>query len=135
MITVIDTSVAIKWFVNETGEQTEKAKSILLSLKQEPTKFVVPELFFNEMLAVFCKIISDAKTINKYIEILAQLGIERIGNGKQLLSEAAIIAKKYSISGYDAIFVSSAKLVSGVWLTADKDAVKKLKVSELAELL
>ncbi len=135
MITVIDTSVAIKWFINESGEQTDKAKNVLLQIKLDPTRFVVPELFFNEILAVFCKIISDAKTINHYLEILSQLGIERIGNGRQLLSEATIIAKKYSLPGYDAIFVSTAKLVSGVWLTADKDAVKKLRVSGIAELL
>lgn len=135
MITVVvDTSVAVKWFVRE-DEGRDQALEILNQIKQQPTRFCVPELFFNEMLAVFCKLMRDANLIKEYIGILAELGMERIGNGGALLGNAAELAKQYDLSGYDAVFAASAKLLNGVWLTADKEAVKKLKGTGLAQML
>jgi predicted nucleic acid-binding protein len=72
---------------------------------------------------VFCRLLSDASEIKDYILILERLGLERIGNGSQLFDMAAEMAKEFKISGYDTIF-AAASLVEGVWLTADKAAVK-----------
>ena len=87
------------------------------------------------MLAVFCRLLSDASEIVEYMRILEQLGLERIGNGSKLLKRAAEIAKESHISGYDATFAAVAALVKGVWLTADKAAVRKLKNADFVRLL
>ncbi len=133
-IVVIDTSVAVKWFVTEDQDR-DQALEILDQIKQQPARFCVPELLFNEMLAVFCKLIKDPNLIKEYIGILAELGMERIGNGATLLGTAAELAKQHELSGYDAIFAASAKLLKGVWLTADKEAVRRLRGTKLAHLL
>ncbi len=135
MIVVLDTSVAIKWFVDEPGPSREQALIVLDQVKLNPTGFAVPELFFNEILAVLCRVVGHADEIKTYIGILGELGLERIANGRGLLCAAAEIAKRYKVSGYDAVFAATAQLISGSWLTADDVAVKKLRGSGLARLL
>ena len=50
MLQILDASVAIKWFVANEAGRTE-AITILDQVRDSPTRFAVPELFFNEMLA------------------------------------------------------------------------------------
>jgi predicted nucleic acid-binding protein len=135
VLTIIDTSVAVKWFIADDEPGRNEALAVLEDICAEPHRYAIPELFFNEMLAVFCRLLSDASEIKEYMHILEQLGLERIGNGSQLFERAAEIAKEFKISGYDAIFAAAASLVEGVWLTADKAAVKKLRNVEFVKLL
>lgn len=135
MLTIIDTSVAVKWFIAGDEPGRNEALLVLDNLCSEPHHYAVPELFFNEMLAVFCRLLSDASEIKEYMRVLEQLGMERIGNGSQLLNRAVEIAKQFNISGYDAIFAAAASLVGGVWLTADKAAVKKLRRADFIKPL
>jgi predicted nucleic acid-binding protein len=135
VLTIIDTSVAVKWFLTEDEPGIDAALAVLENLRAEPRGYAVPELFFNEMLAVFCRLLSNASEIKEYMRILEQLGLERIGNGSQLLKRAAEIAKEFNISGYDATFAAAAALVEGVWLTADEAAVRKLRNADFVRLL
>lgn len=131
---IVDASVAVKWFVIEENGRQESLK-ILSRIEKKPTEFALPELFFNEMLAVFCKLINDPIDIMRYMDILGNLGCRRIGNGRQLLNEAATLAKKTDLSGYDSIYLASAKLTSGTWLTADGKAHRKVKHLKLSSLI
>ena len=135
MLAIIDTSVAVKWFIAGDEPGRNEALAVLENLCAEPRGYAVPELFFNEMLAVFCRLLRDASQIKEYMRILEQLGLERIGNGSQLFMRAAEIAKEFNISGNDATFAAAASLVNGVWLTADKAAVRKLRNAEFVKLL
>jgi predicted nucleic acid-binding protein len=135
VLTIIDTSVAVKWFVADNEPKRTEALSVLESICEEPNRFAVPELFFNEMLAVFCRLLSQPSEIKEYMHALEQLGWERIGNGSQLLDKAAELATEFHLSGYDAIFAASASLVAGVWLTVDEVAVKKLRSRNFVRLL
>src|SRR5580704_6938301 len=101
-LNIIDASIAIKWFLSEE-EKRDEALKILDEIQSAPHRFLVPELFFNEMLAVFCKINSNPSHINRYLHILENLGFHRLGNGSELLNMAAQIAHKYKITGYDAV--------------------------------
>ena len=131
MIKIIDTSVAIKWFMDE--EEQEKALCFLEELKEDPREFAVPELFFNEMLAVFCRLLTDSAQIQDYLNTLQDLGMERLGNGRATLTTAAELAKQFHLSGYDAIYVANAKLVEGVWITADAAAHRKIASLKLSQ--
>lgn len=122
---VIDASVAIKWFVTHEDKTTE-ALDVLDNIQESPHLYSVPELFYNEMLAAFCRLIHDEKQIKNYIFLLENLGFHRIGNGGELLKTAADIAVKCKLTGYDAIYAASAKLINGVWLTADLKAHKRV---------
>jgi predicted nucleic acid-binding protein len=135
VLTIVDTSVAVKWFISEDEPKRKEALAVLKNLCADPHQYAVPELFFNEMLAVFCRLLSDVSEIKEYMHILEQLGFERLGNGSQLLGKAAEISKKYNISGYDAVFAAAAFLVKGAWLTADEVAVRKMRGQTFIKLL
>jgi predicted nucleic acid-binding protein len=124
---VLDASVAIKWFVtNEVGR--EEALGILDQVRDEPARFAVPELFFNEMLAVLVRLLGDDGTaVRAYLEALQDLGFARIGNGRDLLATAAELACRYGLTGYDSIYAASAQLTGGCWLTADARAHKRIQ--------
>lgn len=124
-IKIIDATVAIKWFVVQE-DKTAEALEVLDNIQQSPHLFSVPELFFNEMFAVFCRLINDEQKIKNYIYLLENLGFQRIGNGPELLRTAADIAVNYKLTGYDAIYAASAKLINGIWLTADIKAHKRV---------
>jgi predicted nucleic acid-binding protein len=126
VISVIDASVAIKWFVNEEEGRNEAAL-LLSAIEKDPRAFAVPELFFNEMLAVLCKLSLSWKDIISYLHLLEELGIARIGNGSELLAMAARLAREHRISGYDAVYAAAAKLLEGTWITADREAHKRIR--------
>lgn len=132
-LTILDASVAIKWFVHEDGQ--EKALAVLDRIQDTPESFAVPELFFSEMLSVFCRILTNAGQIQKYLETLQDLGLERLGNGRQTLNMAAILAKDTGLRGYDAIYAANAKLTGGIWLTADAKAHQKILRLKISALL
>jgi predicted nucleic acid-binding protein len=135
VLTIIDTSIAVKWFIADDEPKRPEALSVLERICAEPHRFAVPELFFNEMLAVFCRLLNHPSGIREYMHNLEQLGWERIGNGSQLLEKAAELAKEFHLSGYDAVFAASAALVEGVWLTADEVAARKLRGRKYIKLL
>ena len=125
-VTVIDTSVAIKWFVRE-AEGKHEAAQVLSQVEASPRLFAVPELFFNEMLSVLCRLCTSESQVVRYLKVLEELGFHRIGNGSELLAVAAGLALHYRLTGYDAVYAASAQLVSGTWLTADQKAHKKIE--------
>ena len=89
---VIDASVAIKWFVPHEAGAAE-AIAILDHVRDSPVGFVVPELFFSEMLAVLVRLLGrDHAAVRRYLDALQDLGFERIGNGRELLARAAELA-------------------------------------------
>jgi predicted nucleic acid-binding protein len=124
---ILDASVAIKWFVANEAGRTE-AITILDQVRDSPARFAVPELFFNEMLAVLIRLLGDdAAAVRRYLGALQDLGFERIGNGRNLLARAADLACRYALTGYDAMYAASAQLAGGIWLTADLRAHRKIQ--------
>lgn len=126
-IQVLDASVAIKWFLaDEPGR--DEALAFLDQVRDDPVRFVVPELFFNEMLAVLARLLGkDSSALRAYLDALQDLGFERIGNGRELLAAAADLACGFGLTGYDSIYAATAQLVGGEWVTADAKAHKKIQ--------
>ena len=48
---VVDASVAIKWFVTNEPLVAEAGR-VLAEIERDPSPYVVPDLFMNELLAV-----------------------------------------------------------------------------------
>lgn len=134
MIQIIDASIAVKWFVAEEPLK-DKALEILDQIKDSPEEFAVPELFFNEMLSVLCRLLGDPPQIQGFMNDLQDLGFARLGNGRETISEAVLLGKKFKLSGYDAIYAANAKLTQGIWITADGEAHKKIASLQLSRYL
>ena len=132
---IIDASVAIKWFVKDEPGKSQ-AMALLDKVRDHPSDFAVPELFFNEMLAVLVRLTpKDADGIKGYLQALEGLGLHRIGNGHELLATAIELASEFKLSGYDAIYAACAKLTGGTWITADAAAHRKIKKLKLSQTL
>ena len=132
---VVDASVAIKWFV--TGEPlVDEAAQVLDQIGRDPTRYGVPDLFMNELLAVLCRLPgSQPAKVQEVLSLVEALGMARVGNGHELLALAADFAGRWRLSGYDAVYVALAALSDGVWLTADARVARRVSESRLVHLL
>lgn len=132
---VVDASVAIKWFV--TSEPlVEEAERVLGEIEADPARYMVPDLFMNELLAVLCRLPgSTPSKVKEALSLVEALGTTRVGNGHELLALAADFADRWRLTGYDAIYVALASLAGGEWLTADARAVRRVVDRDLVSLL
>ncbi len=132
-IVVIDASVAAKWFVDEPG--SDSARSVLLDLRDGPTWFAVPELFFVEMLSVLSRMAENEDQLRQSLAILEDLGFARLALGHETLAKAAELAYSWGLSAYDSVYAATAELLGGVWLTADARAHEKVASLGISRLL
>ena len=134
-MTVLDASVALKWFV-EGEPLVEEANVVLGAIGEDPRPYVVPELFLNELLAVLARLPgATAERVQEALGLVESLGMARLGNGHDLLAKAAAIACNWGLSGYDATYVALASLTDGVWLKADARAAAKVREKRLVRVL
>lgn len=132
---VVDASVAIKWFVN-SEPLVEEAGRVLGQIEANPARYMVPELFMNELLAVLCRLPgSTPSKVKEALSLVEALGMTRVGNGHELLSLAVDFAARWRLSGYDAVYLALASLTGSEWLTADARAVKRVANKDLVSLL
>lgn len=130
---VIDASVAIKWFVEEEG--SKDAENILINIRDNPTLYFVPELFFVEMLNVLSKYQNSELQLKNDIKRLEGLGLSRIALGHELLQRCAHFVSRYKVSAYDGLYIATAESVEGKWLTADLKTHKKIEKLKLSEVV
>ena len=132
---VLDASVGIKWFVEDEPLVAE-AREVLGAIEGDPSSFLVPELFLNELLAVLCRLPgSRPAQVKEALRLVEALGLTRVGNGHELLSLAADFASRWKLSGYDAVYAALAELSGAVWLTADGRAARRIGNSRLVRVL
>ena len=130
---VLDTSVAAAWFFTDESFHVE-ALVVQNLLRDEPSHFVVPSVFYSELTHVLArKSGRDASFVGEALTLMFRLGVRTL-----MLSESALLRAGYwacrGLSGYDATFVALAEDVAGRWLTGDVRAAK-LAGSEAAEIL
>lgn len=130
---VLDASVAVKWFVDSEPLAGE-ARAVLSDIEGAPGAFLVPELFMTELMAVLVRI-GDGPRVHEALRLVEELGLTRIGNGRELLRSAATFACDWGLSGYDATYLALASLTGSRWLTADARAAKKVKKPSLVRVL
>lgn len=133
MVKVIDTSVAVKWLVEEEGRAP--ALAIFEEVLSAPGNFAVPELFYFELAHVFnSAVFHPTVEEEKILEYIWTCGIQRFSMTPEL---AAYIRsfQKMGLSGYDAAFVAVARMVKGTWVTFDRKAHKRVASLKLSRLL
>jgi predicted nucleic acid-binding protein len=119
---VIDASVIIKWFVNEFD--TEKALQIREDFISEKTNIIIPELAFTEILNALRYKNNNEEDLIKINRALWDLNLKIEKNSQNLLNKAITNAKKYNITIYDSIYVSTAQLHNSPLITADEELFK-----------
>ncbi len=130
MIRVVDSSVAIKWFLAE--EAHPQADRVLEAVIDQPETFAVPELFAFEVYSLLLRLHPEGlKAFREGLIPLLQSGIFRQPMTEKLAVQAARYVR-LGLTGYDACYAALAADVQGVWLTFDQkahQAIRKEKMS------
>jgi len=133
MIRVIDSSVAIRWFLAE--EAHPRADRVLADLIERPEIFAVPELFAFEVYAVLQRIHPEGlKAFREGLMPLLQSGIYR----QPMTDKLAVQAARYvrlGLTGYDACYAALAFDLKGIWLTFDRKAHQSLRKEKISFFL
>lgn len=118
---VVDASIVLKIFFEEEGREDA------IKLLEGESKKVVPELLFLEVANTLAtKVNSNPEKIKQGLQHTYDLGFEIHKIDKDDLTEAAILAKKYKVAVYDAIYWHLARKLKVKLVTADKRFAEKI---------
>lgn len=108
---ILDTSVVVKWYNQEGKKRVIQATRILHDLKEAKIMIFVPELLKIELVNVF--LMGKGLHPNEIRLLLANffsLPIIIKESTEEVLHQTSIIAKDYSITAYDALFLALARI-------------------------
>jgi len=129
---VTDASIALKWYVRDEVD-AEHAFAILLDYEQGRFRFIVPRLFYYEIVnAVHIAVRRKRITEEEGRDIIKDtLYLQMtVSDSPEILQNAYRFARKYNISVYDAVYLSAAKENSSDFYTADRKLYETLKGKE-----
>ncbi|MBI5613448.1 type II toxin-antitoxin system VapC family toxin [Candidatus Gottesmanbacteria bacterium] len=124
-IIIPDASVVYKWLVDEPGEDTRKARKIRERYVMGESEILVPSLLFIEIGNVLVWK-SSLTTADLHVawSLFLQYKLPVASVDAQFVEGAMDVARMYSISLYDATYVSLAQSKQGEMITADKKLVR-----------
>ena len=129
MIRVVDSSVAIKWFLAE--EAHPQADRVMEAVIDQPETFAVPELFAFEVYAVLRRLHPEGlKAFREGVIPLLQSGIFRQPMTEKLAVQAARYVR-LGLTGYDACYAALAYDLKGIWLTFDRKAHQAIRKEKI----
>jgi predicted nucleic acid-binding protein len=122
---VIDASVAVKWYVNETG--SEKAVSLL---DNDDLLFLAPDIFLPELTNALLRQrrtgqLTD-QALDKALGDVSFSAPELVPSGR-LLDRAVVVARALSHPLYDCIYLALAERWETVLVTADEEFVSRCR--------
>ena len=124
MITILDASVAIKWFLVEP--ETPRAIAVARNILAGSAVFAVPELFYYEVFSVVIRKHKDPSSwAASGMHWLLNLPLQRMTLTQPLAEEMARFVDR-GLTGCDAAYAALATLNRGTWLTFDKKASRLL---------
>ena len=127
---VLDASVAARWFI---PEQATEATEALLNLVRraegdplEPPPFVVPEVFFAEVMSAVTKQCRGAALLESCATTIAHLPLDRVPWASTPIDRyLALLAQR--VGAYDAIYAAIAVETGLPLLTADAGLARALR--------
>ena len=120
---VLDASVAVGWFFTDEP-QREISLAVRRHLRDSPGNYIVPPLFFSELVHVLArKSGRNAAFVAGGVGLIIRLGVRTLPLAAPAILRTAHHACR-GLSGYDATYLALAEDVGGRWLTADTSAAK-----------
>ncbi|MBI4009557.1 type II toxin-antitoxin system VapC family toxin [Candidatus Roizmanbacteria bacterium] len=122
---ILDTSVVLKWFVDETGSET--ARTYLQEFIEGKYQILFPTLIFYELgNACLQNSIPDGE-ISKIIELLQKFAFEIENVGFAAFRKIYQNASKYGLTFYDGSYLTLMEKYDCELVTADQKLFNKLK--------
>src|SRR5450759_1735112 len=119
-LVVVDTSVAVKWFVAEAEESVAEAHLVLETHRLGRTHVCAPAALPVELMNALMWKGLDAGELAEVADIFESLRIALFASNAAALGRAAAIATSEGLAIYDALFVSLAAELGGELVTADR---------------
>jgi predicted nucleic acid-binding protein len=130
----LDASIAVKWFVPDGDANDAVAEQALRDVAAHPARYVVPELFVYEMLAVLCRRFKQASDAQRAMDRLTRLGLRRVRTDERLARTAIRLAYRHRLTGYDASYAALAVELPATWLTLDEEAHRRMEPVGISRL-
>lgn len=116
---VIDTSIVVKWFLDETD--SDKALDLLNKIKNQSLLAVFPSIIFLEMQnAIYFSGSPTVEKLQTAILDFTNLKQEIINPDSILLNKTASLMVQFDLASYDAFFLALAEELKIPLITADK---------------
>ncbi len=129
-LVVVDASVAVKWFLPETGESlVSEAIALLDEYDREEVRFAVPDLFYVETASAIWKAVRVGRVPRAFgdqaLVLLTQRKFPTVPSLK-LLDKAFQIAVDHGRTVYDSLYVALAVQTNSQLITADERLANSL---------
>jgi predicted nucleic acid-binding protein len=123
---VLDTSVAVRWFVSQPG--SDDAATWLRSFIDDPELFVGPDLLRFELHGALARLqpAHDSSWAPTCFSRFDRLGVRMLPTTLDLFRRALEVSRTMRIGGYDAIYLAHAEAIGAPWLTADARILRRL---------
>jgi predicted nucleic acid-binding protein len=122
---ILDASVVIKWFTKEDG--SDKAGAYLDSFYNNKIIILVPSLIFYELGNTLIKKKSSENEISEITKKLHNLQLEIKDIGLEWFRKIYENSLDYSLSFYDAAYITLMQNKNCIFVTADKKLYEKTK--------
>lgn len=131
---IVDASVVNKLFLpNEVGR--ENALAIFKKHIQKKDNIIVPDLLFYEVANTLAtKTAIPSEQVNKSLSKLDKMNLNIFHPTLESIKKAAIFAKKYSVSVYDAVYAVIAFEKKCNLITADGKFIAKTNLNYILNL-
>jgi predicted nucleic acid-binding protein len=125
---IVDTSVALKWFVESDEADTRQASALRNSYFKDECDISAPELLVVELAnALKAGRRFKASEIGVILESLREFGLRLQRLGWATLARAVEIASACGATVYDSYFLALALESEGTLVTADEAFVRKVR--------
>jgi predicted nucleic acid-binding protein len=132
--TVIDASVAVKWFSGEEG--SDRALALRDGHVEGKSTISAPDLLVYELAnALSFKPGFTNRVTLRAIDDLFNLQLDLMIPTKEVVARGAELAHEYGITVYDSVYLSLAELLGLQVITADEELYRKAKGSGSLRML
>ena len=124
-IIIVDASVVYKWLIDEPGEETKRARKLRDRYSLGEIELLVPNLLFIEIGNILTwKSYFSSSDLHEAWSLLLAYKLPVAPIDTQFIENAMDVARKYSISLYDSLYVTLAQMKQCEMVTADKKLVR-----------
>lgn len=125
---ILDTSVVYKWF-SDSEEKRNEAKTLLIKHLEKTELIMVPDLLLCEIVNAWAtKTALAEEEVTENVNLLKTYNLILMPVSFSLVMKAGKLAKQYSISVYDAVYIVVAQQQRSVLFTADEKLVQKVSL-------
>lgn len=125
---LLDTSVAIKWFVPE--EDSERAADLQQAHLRDDLQLHAPDVLLMESANALRYARLSEETILQDLETFSALGVDIIPFSMGVLNSAVSLSLEHDLAVYDSYFLALAQALEMPLITADRKMLSRLTAED-----